>query len=292
MQPVILEAAINGETAKSRNPHVPRLPAEIAADAIDCLEGGAAIIHNHSDDFRLTGEAAAGLYGEGWRDILAAFPDAILCPTNAAGDTDEAKIAHFGPCRRHGARLAPIDPGSMNLALSGGDLGEARMLSVAMDYNRIELILRTIEAAGLGASIGIYEPGFLRAALAFHAAGRLPPGSHVKFYFFGGANYFDGRPGIGFGLDPTPAALEAYLEILGDSGLLWSVAVIGGCVFESGIARHAIMRGGHVRFGLEDHAGTRAPSNRVLLDELVGLCRALGRAPASPAESTGMIGLL
>ena len=48
-RPVIIEAAINGVTTTDTNPHVPREPAEIAADALACLAAGAAIIHNHID---------------------------------------------------------------------------------------------------------------------------------------------------------------------------------------------------------------------------------------------------
>ena len=40
MRAVIVEAAINGVTSKERNPHVPCLPAEIAADALACLRAG------------------------------------------------------------------------------------------------------------------------------------------------------------------------------------------------------------------------------------------------------------
>ena len=46
---VIIEAAINGVTSKARNPHSPLSPDEIAKDALECLEHGAAIVHNHTD---------------------------------------------------------------------------------------------------------------------------------------------------------------------------------------------------------------------------------------------------
>jgi len=49
MIPVIIECAINGATSKATNPHVPSEPSEIAADALACMEAGAAIIHNHID---------------------------------------------------------------------------------------------------------------------------------------------------------------------------------------------------------------------------------------------------
>lgn len=290
--PVIIEVALNGETSPQRNAHVPRTPAAIATDAVRCLDKGASLIHNHCDDIRLTGKTAAQRYGEAWRPILARHPDAILCPTAALGSNEAESIAHFIPCgREEGARMGPLDPGSMNMPITGGALGEARVLSYVNDFPKIERTLNTLADAGMGASIGIYEPGFLRATVAFHRAGKLPPGSFVKLYFFGGYNYFDGTPCIGFGLNPTADALACYLDILGDSGLPWAVAVVGGDVFRSGMARLAISRGGGVRIGLEDYAGERTPTNIELLDEIVTLCRELGRPPATPAQAAQLLRL-
>ena len=47
--PVLLEAAINGGTQKSRNPHVPISVDELVADALACLDAGAQIVHQHDD---------------------------------------------------------------------------------------------------------------------------------------------------------------------------------------------------------------------------------------------------
>ena len=71
MTPVIIEAAINGVANKARNPHVPCEPAEIAADALACLGAGAAIVHNHIDQFGSPAPVAAERYLEGWRPVLA-----------------------------------------------------------------------------------------------------------------------------------------------------------------------------------------------------------------------------
>jgi uncharacterized protein (DUF849 family) len=291
-KPVIIEVALNGETSRGRNPNVSRTPSVIAAEASACLDRGASIIHNHSGDISLTGAAAARHYGAAWRVIFERHPTAILCPTGAMGENDAESVAHFLPCgREEGARLGPLDPGSMNMPLSGGGIGSAKMLSYVNDYAKIGGVLDALTKAGMGASIGIYEPGFLRATVALHRAGRLPPGSLVKFYFFGGRNYFDGTACIGFGLNPTAAALDCYLDILGDTALPWAAAVVGGDVVRSGMAELAISRGGGVRLGLEDYAGDRVPTNAELLDEVIGLCRSLGRAPATASEAADLLGL-
>jgi uncharacterized protein (DUF849 family) len=48
--PCVIEVALNGATTTATNPHVPRRPAEITADALACIDAGAAIVHNHNDE--------------------------------------------------------------------------------------------------------------------------------------------------------------------------------------------------------------------------------------------------
>src|SRR6185312_12568030 len=82
--PVIIEAALNGGTPRSRNANVPRTPPEIAADGIRCIGAGAAIVHNHNDEPVVGGASGvhrAEPYIEAWREILAACPGALLYPT-------------------------------------------------------------------------------------------------------------------------------------------------------------------------------------------------------------------
>lgn len=50
---------------KHRNRRRPPITRNIGGCEIDTLDRGVAILHNHSDDFRLTGTAAADRYGAG-----------------------------------------------------------------------------------------------------------------------------------------------------------------------------------------------------------------------------------
>src|SRR4051794_24011166 len=84
---VIIECAINGTTSKATNPNVPVAPPQIAADALACIEAGAAIIHNHIDRYGIGEDEAVARYLEGWRPVLAARPDALIYPTVHFGRT-------------------------------------------------------------------------------------------------------------------------------------------------------------------------------------------------------------
>jgi len=138
--------------------------------------------------------------------------------------------------------------------------------------------------------MAIYEPSFLRAAILYHRAGKMPQG-FLKFYFSGQRNYKDDGEFLLFGLAPTEKGLDAYLEMLGDTKLPWATAVIGGDANAFGITRLAIERGGHVRIGLEDYGGPSSPSNMDLLNEVIDIARTCGRPLASMDEATKILGL-
>jgi 3-keto-5-aminohexanoate cleavage enzyme len=172
-----------------------------------------------------------------------------------------------------------IDPGSVNLGAgfayvnSGSDI----------DYQQA-----LCERHGLVPGMSIFEPGFLRAALAYWRAGKLSPGTMLRFYFGGPAMEESG--GFWFGLPPTEASLEAYLQMLGDCPLPWSVAVLGGDLFASELPALALQRGGNLRVGLEDHQG-REVANEELVAEAVKAVEQSGRSVASPSETVELLGL-
>lgn len=286
--PVIIELAVNGPTPRSVNRTVPRSPEEVAQSFLDGAAGGASVLHNHTDDpmFTADGVHDAEPYLRAWAPVLDAHPDALLYPTMAAG-------ARGIPVRRrwaHVERLAPlgglalIDPGSVNVGLTSD--GTVPAASAGEPYQNsyadVEYMFARCAELGAAPSISIFEPGFLRTALTWHRRGLVPPGALVKLYF-GGA--------LEFGLPPTPTALDAYLELLEPSGLPWSVAVLGGDVVGCGMAERAIRRGGHVRVGLEDHAGPGEPGNAALLASAVALVERLGRVPATFADARRILGV-
>lgn len=289
--PVIIEAAINGGVTKERNPHVPRAPAEVARDALACMEAGAAVIHTHTDAPGFGGTAAhdPAPYREAWRAILAARPDALLHPTvpgGGPGVTMAERFSHIETLAEEGLlAFGALDPGSMNV---GGEDPEGLPADVdrifQTTFRDIRYALDSCLRHRVGISASIFEPGFLRTMLAFDHAGKLPHGTMLKLYF-------GSRPGLTFGLPPTLTSLEAYLQMLEGSSAAWFVSTIGGDCVRSGMARHAIERGGHVVVGIEPYGGDRVPTNRELVEEAVALAAAVGRPVATPAEAAELLGL-
>jgi uncharacterized protein (DUF849 family) len=256
---------------------VPWLPEEISADAIRCLTAGASIVHNHVDVVMVDGPTAAARYLEGWGPVWRTVPGALLYPTVNAGPVEQS-FAHLPLLAAAGCRIGVVDCGSVNL---GGFV-------YANSRSDIDHQLGVCTESQLGPSLAIFEPGFLRIALQLWKQGQLPPGAMIKLYFGGDSGYLGGE----FGLPPTQAAFEAYMSMLEGCPLPWSAAVLGGDVVESGIARLALERGGHLHVGLEDWSGLGTPGNEELVSAAVGLCSDVGRPVATGDETVALLGLL
>jgi uncharacterized protein (DUF849 family) len=294
VEPVVIEVALNGTTRPERNPTVPVDHDAIVEQGLACLRAGASVLHCHLPGFGHPAEAAAEAYGAIFDEWLAADPDVLAMPTLGSGADVAEKLRHVDLLAERGqTRIGFIDPGSMILAKAGPDGLPDRASFVYV--NTVADIEHAIEQAhrhGLALHFAIFEPGFLRMVLAYWRHGRLTPGSFVKFYFGGPGGYFAQGDGVTFGLPPTALALDAYEELLALDGcdLPWFTAVVGGDMVRSPIARRTLERGGHLRVGLEDHAGDRAPSNLELVEEVVALAAEVGRPVATPAEAVRVLG--
>lgn len=287
--PVIIEAAINGTTSRDRNPSVPRTPEEIAEEAIRCIEAGASIIHNHNDDPVLdmvTKAHAAGPYVEAWRPVLERHPGVFLYPTMTGGGphtTLEERYGHIPKIAEAGVlRMGIVDPGSVNLGGFDADGAPSASEIVYLNSNAdIRHMVDTCTALGVPISFSIFDGSFMRTAVAYIRSGRIRHGGQIKIFF--------GSDFAPFGIPATPAGLEAYLDILGDCPLPWSVALPGGDILENEVGRLALERGGHLRVGLEDYAGPGEPTNLEIIERTAKLIDEVGRTIATPAQTAELM---
>lgn len=282
--PTVIEAAVNGMVTKEQNPHVPRTVDEIVDDSLRCLDAGASIVHHHNDEPVFGGATrhCAGPYIEVWTRLRAAWPGLLLHPTTAsttADSTIEERYAHVDELYDAGLEpMANCDAGTMALAIPTPDGLQSLPQTFGNTAADVDWILRWCREREVPVTMSIFEPGFLRLALAHQRAGTLPRQVKIQLYL--------GGDRLSFGLPGTPSGLAAYLDMLEGTGLSWMVALYGGDVVASGIAALAVEKGGHVRVGLEDyHAPPRLARNVELVAEVASLCRAAGRPPATVEDA-------
>lgn len=285
--PVVIEAALNGVTSKERNPRVPISPEEHAKDALECVAAGATVIHTHTADMLAPAEAVAEQYADAYRPVVDAHPGIICYPTTGVGPTIEDRYRHVELLADMGlTRAAFVDTGSVNLGGTGSDgLPAGRGYVYKNDFADVAYKMRVCTERGLGPSIAVFEPGFLRVVLAYHAAGALPAGTLVKFYFSEGGYLGGGDPL--WGMPPIAEALDVYLAMLGDAPIPWAVAVLGGSLLDTPIARIALERGGHLRIGLEDFE--EGPTNAEQVAHAAELVETAGRSVASIDDAASIL---
>ncbi|WP_109356157.1 3-keto-5-aminohexanoate cleavage protein [Sphingorhabdus sp. EL138] len=287
--PLIIEVSLNGSVKPEQNPNVPYEDDDIVAQAVACMEAGAALVHNHTRDpvFGGTGVMDAEDYARPWRKLLKLRPDAILTPTmpGKEGVSVEERYAHIEAMAQEGLIAQGLcDPGSFNVSVPGEDGAFAPTnLIYRNDMQDSYYYVEACRRLKLGMSISIFEPGFVKFIMSLHRAGKLPPGGIMKFYF--GA---DDQP---FGLPPTATALDAYLEMIAGSGLPWLVSSFGEDCVGCGLAEAAIVRGGHVQVGIEPYGGSRTPKNVDLVREVIELAERLGRPIATPQQAAKIMNL-
>jgi uncharacterized protein (DUF849 family) len=288
-EPVIIEAALNGVTSKQRNPLVPITAEEHARDGLACIEVGATVIHTHTEHMVAPVEAVAAEYADAYRPIVDSHPGIVCYATTGVGPTIEDRYRHVELLADAGlTRAAFVDTGSVNLGGTGPDgLPAGAGYVYKNDFADVAHKMRVCAARGLGPSIAVFEPGFLRVVLAYQKAGALPRGTLVKFYFSEGGYLGGGEPL--WGLPPTRASLDAYLGMLGDAPIPWAVAVLGGSLLDAEVARLALERGGHLRVGLEDHE--QGPTNAEQVAGAAKLCAEAGRPLATIAEAARILDL-
>jgi uncharacterized protein (DUF849 family) len=288
-QPLIIEVSLNGSVKKAQNPNVPYSDDEIVSQAVACMEAGAALVHNHTEDpvFGGSGAMDAENYARPWRKLLELRPDAILTPTmpGKEGVPVATRFAHIEAMAEEGLIAQGLcDPGSFSVSIAGEDGAYLpTQLVYRNDAHDSHYYVEACRRLKLGMSISIFEPGFVKFIMSLHRAGRLPPGGIMKFYF--------GSEDMSFGLPPTAKALDAYLEMIAGSDLPWSVSSFGDDCVGCGLAEEAIKRGGHVQVGIEPYGGPRTPTNVELVEEVVELAGRLGRPVATPAQAAAILNL-
>lgn len=280
--PLVIEAAITpfrpGEPVQSLDQSI--------EEARQCLEAGASIIHHHHD-FRLDGDGSTFEMKRFGMGVMADFPDAMLYPDFVQGDDIPERTAHFLPlAQARTVSHVPVDPAGTLFGGMDEDGEPTTGARYGMTFEEANQTLAVAQNAGLPVTIGIYEPGNLRWALAQAANGKLPRGSMLKLYFGGTRSILDiGRPALNFGLPPRPESLDAYLAMMEDIDLPWSVGVMGGVLMETPLARHALERGGHLRVGVEDIGGMDGRTNRQTVEAAVALAAEVGRPVARGGQA-------
>jgi len=269
---VIITAALAGAyPTKDMNPAVPITPKELAEDAIECYEAGAAVVHIHVRDDEGKGTMDYAKFEETVNSIRdAKCPVVINLTTSGEPGADSAKrMAPFIGLR---PELASFDAGSMNWGRNNVFLNEPAFLE--------ELGLK-MQECGVKPELEVFDMGMLYDSIYYIKKGIIKAPAHFQICL--------GAPG---GMEATTENLLFCVNHLPED-CTWSTFGIGKGALE--ITYAGIALGGGIRVGMEDNIyysyGVLAKSNAQFVERTARLVREFNKTPATPDEAREILGL-
>jgi uncharacterized protein (DUF849 family) len=297
---VIITCAVTGAIhTPTMSEYLPLTPAQIAAQAIDAAQAGAAILHLHARN-PADGRPSADpeVFAEFLGPIKAAT-DAVINITSG-GSTKMTLAERLAPPLRFKPEMASLNMGSMNFSIHPV---AAKIKAWKYDWEQAyvegteDIIFRNTfrdirhiladlgEGCGTRFEFECYDVGHLYNLAHFVDAGLVKPPFFIQTIF-----------GILGGIGPDPQCVTFMRDtadrLFGDS-YRWSVLAAGR--HQMPLLTHAAVMGANVRVGLEDSVylgrGQLAPSNAAQVHKIRRILEELGLEIATPAEARAMLAL-
>ncbi len=282
-RPLVIETAISVVVANAggKEPTTENIVQEAKA----CIAAGAGIIHCHHDFALSRADSIAQCIAVN-KAVLEAHPGTLMYPGFMPGSHFEERMEHLEPMFEAGAlTMFAFDPGlSIHGRLDESGL-MTRSVSNGATFEQASAMIERGHRYNAPTSLGIFEPGGLRWARNFGAAGKFVPGTQIKIYFPGNNAWgATGAPAT-YGIPPSRQALDIYLSLLEGSNTPWTVSILGGSILDTDLPRYILERGGHLRVGVEDPLGKASMSNVEMVQAVIDLARQVGRPVARSTEA-------
>lgn len=273
----ITAATTGGNQKKASNPNLPEQPDEIAKDAYDCYNEGAAIIHIHARDPEGNLSSDPRIYRTIHEKIRAQC-DIILQDTTGGG-----------PNLTLDQRLASLEADPEMASLNMGTM--VRLLAASkgtMNFNppwEIERFAKGILEKNAKAEMEVYNPSMFRDVRNVVEKGLVKKPYYINLVI-----------GINFqgGLDPVPQSLWMMINALPKlDDVILNVSGVGRA--QTVLTTLGMLMGANVRVGMEDNIyygkGVLAKSNAQMVARTVRIARELGYEIASPKDAREILGV-
>lgn len=302
----IISCAITGSIhSPSMSPYLPVTPEQIAQNAIDAANAGAASVHIHvrhpeQDDRYGMPISDLTLFGEVIDRIRMVNREVIICTTTGggAGMTVEERVAVV---REFKPELASMNAGSINWGLfevASNPKMQWKYPWEQPSYAATVDNVFTNTFAGMMGYLNIFKSTGTKPELEVYDAGHI---YNIKWLMDHG--YVQGKPfiqfitGINGGIGARPESILALKQIadlvLGVDGYTFSA--MGAGRMEYPCCMQSLLLGGSVRVGMEDNLnvsrGKPATCNADLVEKMASLMSEMGYEIASPAEAREMLGI-
>jgi len=300
MAKVIISCAVTGSAhTPTMSDALPITPEEIASQAIDAAEAGAAILHLHArvpEDGRPTGDP--DVYGQ-FLPVIKQRTDAVVNITTGGSATMSVED-RLAAAVRFKPEMCSLNMGTLNFSFFSA---AKRITEWKHDWEKdyivnsddyifrntfrdIATIMETLSDTGTKFEHECYDVGHL-----YNLAHFLDSGAIKRPFFI--QMIFGILGGIGPDLENLMFMKETADRLFGRDDYKWSVLAAGR--HQMPFLTQAALLGGHVRVGLEDslfiERGKLAASNAEQVRKIVRILAEMGHEPATPTEAREILGL-
>lgn len=291
-RPVILTCAVTGSIhTPSMSPYLPITPEQIADQAIEAAEAGAAILHLHARDPATGMPSADPALFEEIVARIRARSDSVL--NLSTGGSSRMTLDHrLAAARLIEPEMCSLNMGSMNFGLfpladryewtrdwERGFLEATRSVIFRNSFEDIETILADLGAArGAHFELECYDVGHLQTVAFYMRQGLLKPPVFLQFVL-----------GVLGGIDAAPEQLM-HMKTTADRllGANYDFSVLAAGRQQMPLGTMGVILGGNVRVGLEDNLaiarGELATSNAEQVRKMARIIEELGYRLATPDE--------
>lgn len=277
---VVITCALTGVLANRQQcPGIPYTPEEIADEARRAYDAGAAAVHIHARTDSGSPTFEPQTFARIKDEVRKRCPVILNFSTGTILDDVSPQCAYVRASR---PEIAALNMGTMNYSKYS-----PKRKSFAFDmvfpntYDKITRLLAAMNDAGVKPELECFDSGHTQGIWPLVDMGALKPPLQLSFI----VNVLGGIP-------PMVESLQLQTKIM-PAGSQWEVIGISHCHWR--MLATALVLGGNIRTGLEDHlylpGGTMATGNGAMVEVAARMTRDIGREPATVEEARAILEL-
>jgi uncharacterized protein (DUF849 family) len=276
----VVTCALTGVLASRRQcPNIPYTPVEIAEEAKRAFDAGASVVHIHARNDDGSPTFSPAVFARIKEEVRKRCPILLNFSTGTILDDVSEQCSYIRESR---PEIAALNMGTMNYSkYSRGRKAFDFDMVFPNTYEKIIKLLKAMNESGVKPELECFDTGHTHGVWPLLDMGVLKP--PLQFSFI--VNVLGGIPG-------HVESLQLQTKLI-PPGSEWEV--IGISHGQWRMLATALVLGGNIRCGLEDHlylpSGEMAKSNGELVDVAVRLCRDIGRRPATVEEAKRILSL-
>lgn len=277
---VVVTCALDGVLANRKQcPSIPYTPAEIGEEARRAYEAGAAVVHIHARNDDGSPTFSPAVFARIKEEVRSRSPILLNFSTGTILDDVSEQATYIRESR---PEIAALNMGTMNYSKYSAKRKQFDFDMVFPNtYGKIIKLLSAMNEAGVKPELECFDAGHTQGVAPLLDMGVLKP--PLQFSFI--TNVLGGIPALVESLQLQTRIMPAgsEWEVIGISHGQWRMLAA------------ALVLGGNIRCGLEDHlylpSGEMATSNGQLVEVAVRLTRDVGRRPATVEEARQILSL-